>query len=87
MRQANSIEYSQKFKESLKTGIMNKVADTIVSFLMNPQAAKKQGSSKQPEMPKSSYAMSKIDGEVYDSAELDCIYKCMYEMCINDVKI
>ena len=38
-------------------------------------------------MPKSSYAMSKIDGEVYDSAELDCIYKCMYEMCINDVKI
>lgn len=38
-----------------------------------------------PELPRAQYSMSKIDGLVYDSAELDAIFKCVYEITFNGV--
>jgi hypothetical protein len=66
---------------------MSRVADTIVSYLMNPQSNSKHQSNKRsmPELPRAQYSMSKIDGLVYDSAELDAIFKCVYEITFNGV--
>jgi hypothetical protein len=68
---------------------MNKVADIIVMYLLgkpNTSRVRRPGGGCGVVDWKKKKNLGNIDGEIYDSAELDCIYKVMFEICINGVK-
>jgi formylmethanofuran:tetrahydromethanopterin formyltransferase len=70
----------------MKLNIMNKVADTIVSYLLAKNSHSKKSYCKVDFSSTKKRYLGNIDGKVYDSAELDVIYKVCYEVCINGVK-
>ena len=82
----NCIKYTQSFKKAMQKEIMNKVADRIVGYLMGQQTSRHGSRGKVPKCQidlSKRHSMTRIDGDMYDSMELDQIYKVMYEVCIN----
>lgn len=61
---------------------MNKVADTIVSYMF-PNKMQKGNKYQQESGTRTGNALQRIDGDIYDSAELDSIYKVFYEHTVN----
>jgi hypothetical protein len=67
----------------MKIAIMNKVADTIVAtVLLDPMGNKKLRAFRH----KTAKNIENMDGKIYDSKELDIIYKIMFEMTYHGLK-
>ena len=59
-----------------------RVADSIISYLF-PNKQPKGNKFTQEGGTRSGNALQRVDGEIYDSAELDCIYKVFYEHIVH----
>lgn len=85
---ANGFTYSKSFLQECKQGVMNSIADKVCAFLLGPppKALKGQPTVSKIQNDMKKYCLSKCDGEIYGSHELDKIYEYCYQRDIVGVR-